>query len=89
MIAESSKLKSKYKLAIVEEVKVSRDNVVRSAVLRYNNIHDVNNELRARPIRVTRSIQRLVLILPVEEQSGPLDVVDENDQYRVVCAYSD
>ena len=89
MIAESSKLKSKYKLAVVEEPKVSRDNIVRSALLRYNNISNLNNELRARPVRVTRSVQRLVLILPVEEQSLALDIVDNDDQCRVVSAYTE
>ena len=88
MIAEPSKLKSKYKLAIVDDVKVSRDNLVRSAVVRYNNIQNVNNKLHARPVRVTRSVQRLVLILPVEEQSSPLDVMDDDDRPRV-CAFSD
>ena len=83
MIAEASKLKAKYKLAIVDDVKVSRDNIVRSAVLRYNNVQNSNNELRARPVRVTRSVQRLVLILPVEEQSSPLDIMDDEHQARV------
>ena len=88
MIAEPSKLKSKYKMAIVEDAKLSRDNLVRSAVLRYHNLHDVNNELRARPVRITRSVQRLVLVLPVEEQSTPVDILDEEDHFRVVSAYS-
>ena len=83
MIAEASKLKAKYKLAIVDDVKVSRDNIVRSAVLRYNNVQNWNNELRARPVRVTRSVQRLVLILPIEEQSSPLDIMDDEHQARV------
>ena len=38
MIAEPTKMKAKYKLAVVEDVKVSRDGFVRSARLRYNNI---------------------------------------------------
>ena len=67
----------------VDDVKVSRDNIVRSAVLRYNNVQNSNNELRARPVRVTRSVQRLVLILPVEEQSSPLDIMDDEHQARV------
>ena len=87
MIAESSKLKSKYKLGIVDEVKVSRDNIVRSAIIRYNNIQKTNNELRARPVCVTRSVQRLVLILPVEEQVSPLNVMVDDHQSRV-CAFS-
>ena len=87
MIAEPSKLKSKYKMGIIEDVKVSQDDIVRSAVVRYNNVQNTNNKLRAFPVRVTRSVQRLVLILPVEEQSSPLNVMDDAHQVSI-CAFS-
>ena len=87
MIAEPSKLKAKYKLGIVDEVKASRDAVVRSVVIRYNNIRiGSDNAPRAFPVRVTRSVQRLILILPVEEQSTAL-VVNDDDYHTTLCAY--
>ena len=83
MIAEPTKMKARYKLAVVEEVKVSRDGFVRSAILRYNNITSVMNNKRAVPVRVSRSVQRLILILPVEEQSSPLMVEEDEHQVHV------
>ena len=83
MIAEPTKLKARYKLAVVEDVKVSRDGFVRSAMLRYNNITNNMNTRRTVPVRVSRSVQRLVLILPVEEQSSPLMVQEEDQQVHV------
>ena len=62
MICEPSPIKANYKLAIVEAVDVSKDNCVRSATVRYSK--------GSRRITVQRSVQRLVLILPVEEQGG-------------------
>ena len=89
LLTEPSKLKTKYKLGIVDDTKVSHDGLVRSAVIRYNNIVQTsNNNLRATPVCVTRSVQRLVLVLPVEEQSSRL-MVKEDDHQSVVCAYSD
>ena len=73
MICETSHIKAKYKLAIVEAVHTSRDGQVRSATLRYSII----NGEQCRRITVKRSVQRLVLIFPVEEQeSGTLEVRD-------------
>ena len=88
MIADTSTLKMKYKLGIVEDAKVSQDGLVRSAVIRYNNITQTpDNKTRSTPVRVTRSIQRLILVLPVEEQSSRL-MVKEDDHQSVVCAYN-
>ena len=83
MIAEPTKMKARYKLAIVEDVKVSRDGFVRSARLRYNNITRVMNNRHAVPVRVFRSVQRLILILPVEEQSSSLMVEEDEHQVHV------
>ena len=46
----------------------------------------MNDEDRVKVIRVTRSVQRLVLILPVEEQAHPLDVKDDELCSRIVKA---
>ena len=75
MLCEPSPIKARYRLAIVEAVNVvSKDNCVRSATVRYAKVDGD----RCRRITVQRSIQRLVLILPVEEQDGfPLDVKEQ------------
>ena len=83
MILEPTKLKAKYKMGIIADVKVSRDGRVRSAVVRYNNIQTINNKQRVTPVHVTRSVQRLVLVLPVEEQSSPLMINDDDRQLSV------
>ena len=72
-------------MGIIEDAKVSRDGKVRSAVVRYNNIQTLDNSQRVTPVRVTRSVQRLVLILPVEEQSTPL-MINDNDRHLEVFA---
>jgi hypothetical protein len=79
MIAESSPIKGKYKLAIVEQVDISNDGAVRSATVRYNNV----NGDRSTPVRVQRSVQRLVLVLPVEEQQTSLEVKDHDSHLEV------
>ena len=79
MICESSPIKAKYKLAVVETVHTSDDGCVRSATVRYV----VVNGERSTNIRVDRSVQRLVLILPVEEQDNVLEVKDFGTHVQV------
>ena len=81
MICESSRLKAKYKLAIVEAVHTSDDGFVRSATVRYSLVKDD----RSTSIRVKRSVQRLILILSVEEQDSPLEVNDFDTHMQVEC----
>lgn len=84
-ICERSKLKAKYKLGIVDTVTVSADGIVRSAVIRYVLLQkNTEGVSKVRVIRVSRSVQRLVLLLPVEEQASPLVVTD--DELVVQCA---
>ena len=81
MIAESTKLKSKYRLAVVDDVKENSNGVVRSATVRYciveKNPRGVD---KVSTMRVERSVQRLVLIMPVEEMSAAV-VVKEFSHY--------
>ena len=79
MICESSPIKAKYKLALVEAVHTSDDGCVRSATVRYSNIKGDHWT----HIRVKRSVQRLVLIMPVEEQNQPLQVKDFDTHVEV------
>ena len=81
LLHENSALKGKYQLGIVDSIKEGKDNLVRSCAIRYtipNPKDPVNIYSGGKHIRVTRSVQRLTLILPVEEQSIPLDVDVEN-----------
>ena len=75
MICEDSKVKSKYKMGVVEEVKESSDGVVRSGTVKYCNIqHNPQGDDVVSIVRVPRSAQRLALIMPVEEMSAPVTV---------------
>ena len=77
-ICEPSKLKAKYKLGIVDAVTISSDGNVRSAIVRYVLLQkNSKGDDTVRVIRVSRSVQRLVLILPVEEQDTPLVITDD------------
>ena len=82
MICEPSQIKAKYKLAIVESVHASDDGCVRSATLRYSNMRGDGWT----SVRVKRSVQRLVLVLPIEEQEKPLHVKDCDDHVEVSVA---
>ena len=49
-----------------------------SAVIRYVLLQkNAKGDTNVRVIRVSRSVQRLVLVLPVEEQASPLVVTDD------------
>ena len=75
MMCEASEVKTKYKMGVVEHVKMSSDGAVRSATVRYWNIQqNPRGEDKVKTVRVSRSVQRLVLIMPVEEMSAPMDV---------------
>ena len=84
MIADSGKIRGKYKLGIVVATNVSGDGFVRSATIQYFNRKDVS--MKWTPEQVVRSVQRLSLILPVEEQEGDLMVKDGNVHMQVCVA---
>ena len=76
-VCDPSPIKAKYKLAIVDAVHPSADNRVRSVTVRYVLLHkNSKGEDVVKNITVKRSVQRLALILPVEEQVTPLEVRD-------------
>ena len=85
MICEDSKVKSKYKMGVVDVVKESDDGFVRSATVRYCNIQsNQRGEDTVTNIYVTRSIQRLVLIMPVEEMTSSIVVKDYDHSVQCV-----
>ena len=82
MIADSNKIKNHYKLGIVVATNVGSDGLVRAAHVQYF--------IKRAPVLdawrsevVVRSVQRLVLILPVEEQVGDLEVREDNTQAQL------
>ena len=84
LICEATAIKAKYRLAVVEDVKVSKDGCVRSATLRYVLV--AKGDEKVKVIRVRRSVQRLVLILPVEEQTSTVEVKEH--EHSVECCTS-
>ena len=83
-VADKSPIKGKYRLAIVTGVNVSTDGVVRSADLTYH-LPGPGLKVKGRTQNISRSVQRLSLILGVEEQDCQLDVI-EKDTHSIVVA---
>ena len=82
-------MKAKYKLGVVDAVKTSADGYVRSATIRYTNIQkNPNGDIKSQIIRVYRSIQRLALIMPVEEQTAQMMVKDYDIHVEVCTAHT-
>ena len=80
LIHDKSDLKGKYMLGMVEEAKISDDGLVRSCLVGYTvpyNKDPVGRYSGGRRIVVSRSVQRLTLLLPIEEQPEKL-VVENN-----------
>ena len=68
----------------MDERKFSEDNVVRSATVRYVTIRKTPQGVdKVTHMRVTRSVQRLALILPVEESTSPIVVKDH--EHSIEC----
>ena len=87
MICEPTKVKAKYRLAIVDDIKTSNDGCVRSATVRYSSLRtSPRGKDVVQVIRVKRSVQRLCLILPVEEQHADVQVNDH--EHFVECTHS-
>jgi hypothetical protein len=82
MIADSNKLKNKYKLGIVVATNIGGDGNVRSATVRY--FSKKSSVWRAE--EVVRSVQRLVMILPTEEQQEDLIVQDDGIHVSIAKA---
>ena len=79
LLHEKTPIKGKYQLGIVDTVKESDDHLVRSCTISYTipNAKDhVSVYTGGRRVTVTRSVQRLTLLLPVEEQQCRLEVVE-------------
>ena len=78
LVHDSSKLRGKYKLAKVTAVKVSHDGLVRSCTMGDRQTRSLTKRKEHRSVwqSLERSVQRLTLLLPVEEQAEELEVSD-------------
>jgi len=77
LVHDASAIKGDYKLAVVDSVNVSKDGKVRSCKVSYsipNSKDSVKEYSGVRRIQISRSVQRLTLLLPVEDQSQELVV---------------
>ena len=72
-------------MGVVETVVTSNDGFVRSVTVRYVLVQSTpKGDFKTTTIRVQRSVQRLVLILPVEEQESQVEVEDCVSHVRCV-----
>ena len=78
LVHNSSKLRNKYKLAILTEVHVSQDGLVRSCTVGFRQSRSPTKNMKYRSVwqSLQRSVQRLTLLLPVEEQEESLEVTN-------------
>ena len=81
LIHDASLIKGKYTLAIVAETKMSKDGLVHSCKVRYGlpkYTKDSKKYVNHQWISLSRSIQRLMLLLSVEEQDGKTYSIENN-----------
>jgi len=67
---DSDSMRSEYRLALVKEVYPGDDHKVRKVLLSYKNYkvgEKISQYSGAKDQLITRSVQRLVLIVPVDE----------------------
>ena len=79
MVCEHSIVKSKYKMAVVDSVHPSDDGLVRSVTIRYVIRNGTDTTVK----HAKRSVQRLVLVMPVEELSSTVEIEDQGAS--IVC----
>ena len=86
LLHDKSPIKGTYQLGIVESIKEGVDQLVRSCKVSYvipyvkDKLHQY---LGGKRITVSRSIQRLTLLLPVEEQNVKIGLNDKNELVSV------
>ena len=81
LVHDKTPMKGKYLLAVVEAVSPGKDGLVRSCTVGYGiprETKDITKYEGRRWVTITRSVQRLSLLLAVEEQERPLTVEGGN-----------
>ena len=78
LVHDSSKLRKKYTMAVVTDVHTSQDGMVRSCTVGFRQSRAPTKWKQERSVwqELQRSVQRLTLLLPVEEQSESLMVTE-------------
>ena len=79
LVHDKSMFKRKYTLAVVESVKMSQDGLVRSCIVIYkipSSKDKIDQYTGSKVIRLSRSVQKLTLLLSVEEQDQKMSVED-------------
>ena len=69
LVKDGNALRGTWKLALVSALKPGKDCKVRNVRVKYKNFQECNKGKSMQFTHVDRSVQNLVLILPVEEQS--------------------
>ena len=80
LVHDKSPIKGQYTLAKVESVNVSADGMVRSCSVIYRIPSSKDSGTKysgGKLIRLTRSVQRLTLLLPKEDQNSETEVVND------------
>ena len=79
LIHDSSTIKGKYVMGIVEETLMGKEGRVRSCSVAYTLLgeNDSVRNVKRRRIVVKRSIQRLTLLLAKEDQDSELEVIGD------------
>ena len=86
LVHDESHIKGKYKLALVDSVKLSSDGLVCSCIVNYripSSSDSVCKYSGGKLIKLSRSIQRLSLILAVEEREENM-VVEDSGVVKIV-----
>ena len=84
LVHDKTSFKGKYRIAKVTEVKVSTDGMVRSCLVVYRipNAKDLPHQYSGgKLVTLSRSVQRLTLLLAKEDQETELEV-DDNGEVR-------
>ena len=78
LVHYSNKLRKKYTLAVVTDVHTSQDGMVSSCTVGFSQSRSPTKKLKDRSVwqALQHSVQRLTLLLPVEEQVKVLEVTD-------------
>ena len=69
LVQDNSAFRGNWKLGQVAEVKPGKDSIIRDVAIRYKNVGPGTKYTGTQDMLIRRSVHRLVVLLPVEEQS--------------------
>jgi hypothetical protein len=68
LVQDNSAFRGNWKLGQVAEVKPGKDSIIRDVAIRYKNVGPGTKYTGTQDMLIRRSVHRLVVLLPVEEQ---------------------